>query len=214
MDRPLPLSEADRQIITIVRHYHWNISDGIYDIEKDAKTRKRIEDHILQLRADLTAAQERKDGAYLERNRVVSALSKVFPSGVARTAIEGWSEDWHGCVYIDSPAGQLSWHFHDSQAYLFDHLPPYRGKWDGHTTEEKYARLAQIGGLAERLEKAEAAIRANGKCRMCIGTGQHFCRCDGQSCSTRCLELSGKHCQYCEGSGLSEWARVVLAAPK
>lgn len=93
---------------------------------------------------ELAAMEARKDAAYYERNQVVAALAKCFPSGVARTAIEGWSEDWHGCVYIDLPTGQASWHFHDSQAHLFDGLPPYSGKWDGHTTEEKYERLARI----------------------------------------------------------------------
>ena len=98
----------------------------------------------VNVQKELADMEARKDAAYLERNQVVAALAKAFPSGVARTAIEGWSEDWHGCVYIDLPTGQASWHFHDSQAYLFDGLPPYAGKWDGHTTEEKYARLAAL----------------------------------------------------------------------
>jgi hypothetical protein len=93
---------------------------------------------------ELAAMTERKDGAYLERNRVVAALAKCFPSGIARTAIEGWSEDWHGCVYIDLPTGQVSWHYHDSQAYLFECLPPYAKPWDGHDTEEKYRRVAAL----------------------------------------------------------------------
>ena len=88
--------------------------------------------------------ERRKDAAYLERNQVVAALAKCFPSGIAKTAIEGWSDDWHGCVYIDTPNGQVSWHFHDSHAYLFEGLPPYSGSWDGHSTEEKYKRLAGL----------------------------------------------------------------------
>jgi hypothetical protein len=90
------------------------------------------------------AEREAKDGAYLERNQCVAALSKLFPATVSRTAIEGWSEDWHGCVYIDLPTGQVSWHFHDSQAHLFAHLPSGVVKWDGHDTPEKYRRLAAI----------------------------------------------------------------------
>ena len=105
--------------------------------------------------SELEQMRERKDAAYLERNQVVAALAKCFPSGVARTAIEGWSEDWHGCVYIDLPTGQASWHFHDSHAYLFDSLPPYTGTWDGHDTPEKYARLAKLG-VALGGEKGEA----------------------------------------------------------
>jgi len=92
----------------------------------------------------LAEMEARKDAAYLERNQVVAALAKCFPSGVARTAIEGWSEDWHGCVYIDLPTGQASWHFHDSQAYLFAGLPPYTKPWDGHDTPTKYERLAAL----------------------------------------------------------------------
>ena len=94
-------------------------------------------DHYAEMEAQ-------KDAAYLERNKVVAALASVFPSGIARTAIEGWSDDWHGCVYIDLPTGQASWHYHDSQAHLFEHLPVYTGKWDGHDTEEKYRRVLAL----------------------------------------------------------------------
>ena len=89
-----------------------------------------------------------KDGAYLERNKCVAliarmALAQGLTAGVARTAIDGWSDDWHGCVYIDLPTGQVSWHYHDSQSSLFYGLPKYNGAWDGHDTPEKYARVLQ-----------------------------------------------------------------------
>lgn len=101
---------------------------------------------ITALRAEVERLRETKDGAYLERNRCVALIARMalamgLRAGLARTAIEGWSEDWHGCVYIDLPTGQCSWHFHDSQAHLFDGLPTYAGKWDGHTTPEKYGRV-------------------------------------------------------------------------
>jgi len=98
-------------------------------------------DELTAKNADLEA---RKDEAYLERNQLVALLSKLFPAGKSRTAIEGWSEDWHGCVYIDLPTGQASWHYRDSQAHLFDHLPEYQGTWDGHTTDEKYRRIGEM----------------------------------------------------------------------
>lgn len=81
------------------------------------------------------------DAAYKERNQVVAALAKCFPSGIAKTAIEGWDEAWHNCVYIDLPTGQASWHYHDRDAYLFEGLPSYTEEWDGHSTPEKYERL-------------------------------------------------------------------------
>ena len=87
-----------------------------------------------------------RDGAYTERNRLVALLSTMFPSGIKKTAIPGWDEAWHGCVYIDLPNGQASWHYHDSEAHLFARLPPYQGDWDGHSTEEKYARIAALAG--------------------------------------------------------------------
>lgn len=87
---------------------------------------------------------ERLNATYRERNQIVAALSKVFPAGISRTAIGGWDEEWHSCVYIDLPTGQVSWHFHDRDADLFSHLGPYLGSWDGHTTEEKYERLAAL----------------------------------------------------------------------
>jgi hypothetical protein len=93
------------------------------------------------LRAENARLKNDKDGAYLERNKLVALLAKLCPSGIKRTAIDGWSDDWHGCVFIDFPWGQASWHYHDSQAHLFEGLPPYQGEWDGHTTDEKYAAI-------------------------------------------------------------------------
>jgi hypothetical protein len=124
------------------------------------------------------------DGAYTERNRLVAFLARIYPSGVKRTAIPGWDEAWHNCAYINLPVGQASWHYHDSEAHLFAHLPPYDGEWDGHTTEEKYERLflaashskqtdelfadymkfadvmiIQTNNQNARIEKLEAALR-------------------------------------------------------
>lgn len=87
------------------------------------------------------ARQEASDASYTERNQVVAALAKCFPSVVTKTAIEGWYPAWHNCVYITLPTGQESWHFHDNDAHLFRDIPRGEMKWDGHTTPEKYARL-------------------------------------------------------------------------
>jgi hypothetical protein len=99
---------------------------------------------------DDAALREAANNAYRERNQLVALLSTLFPSGKATTAIEGWDEAWHGCVYIDFPWGQASWHYHTDDEWMFAHLPPYTKGWDGHTTEAKYAAIA-------------AAIRARGE---------------------------------------------------
>lgn len=123
----------------------------MFDEQPDGDPHGECAAAIHKLQADLTAMEARKDAAYLERNQVVAALAKCFPSGIARTAIEGWSEDWHGCVYIDLPTGQASWHFHDSHAYLFEGLPAYTKPWDEHDTPEKYRRLAALSSAADPL---------------------------------------------------------------
>lgn len=130
-----------------------NHAHEFYDFDRVVRKYHLAEAHLIAaLAAEVRTLRERKDLAYLERNRVVAALAKCFPSGIARTAIEGWSDDWHGCVFIDLPTGQASWHFHDSHAELFAGLPPYKGSWDGHDTDEKYRRLAALRAAKEASE--------------------------------------------------------------
>lgn len=101
------------------------------------------------------------NAVYRERNHLAAALARVYPSGIKKTAIEGWDAEWHNCVYIDSPMGQLSWHYHDSDADLFQGLPEYSGSWDGHTTEEKYDRLTRLILNHDRLAR-QGQIRSVG----------------------------------------------------
>lgn len=81
------------------------------------------------------------DNAYHERNNLVAALTQIFPSGIRATDIEGWDPDWQNCVYIDTPRGQISYHYHTSEAKLFAHLPAYTKDWDGHSKELVHQRL-------------------------------------------------------------------------
>jgi hypothetical protein len=113
--------------------------------------------------AAVEALVKERDGAYLERNQLVALLASVYPSGIKRTAIEGWHKDWHGCVYIDFPWGQASWHYHVSQADLFAHLPPYQCQWDGHSTAAKYTAIVDASrkdnNAEAKLAKAVEALR-------------------------------------------------------
>ena len=96
------------------------------------------------MRKAVADEREAANNAYRERNQLVALLSTLFPSGKAKTAIEGWDEAWHGCVYIDFPWGQASWHYHTDDEWMFSHLPPYTKVWDGHTTKTKYAAIAAV----------------------------------------------------------------------
>jgi len=94
-----------------------------------------------------------KNSAYKERNQVVVALAKLaylagFNAGRAIHVDkpgEIWEDDWRTVVFIDLPSGQVSWHLHDSEGHLTKDLPLYNGKYDGHTTEQKYERLSAFG---------------------------------------------------------------------
>jgi len=95
------------------------------------------------------------DEVYGERNQLVAAVARFalnkpgafWFAGLGKHQPEGdpnWDPEWTNVVFVDSPGGQLSWHVHDRDLPLFDGLPAYLTAWDGHTTEEKYARLAKV----------------------------------------------------------------------
>ena len=111
----------------------------------------------------LTELEATKDGAYTERNQLVAALSKLYPSHLCRHDENDvdWSRDWLNIVCIHAPVGQLTWHLHDSQMPLFAHLQQGENHWDGHTTPEKYQRLAWLTADSSRvaLRQALQALR-------------------------------------------------------
>jgi hypothetical protein len=102
-------------------------------------------------------AERAKDGAYRERDQVVALVARMALALGWRTGLRRhqpdpdptWDEDWKNVVAIDLPAGQVTWHFHDSERPLFHSLPPYPGSWDGHDTAEKYRRVNASGAGAE-----------------------------------------------------------------
>lgn len=82
----------------------------------------------------------------LDRNYVVALLTTFFPAVQRKTDIPGWREEWHGCVYLTTPVGQISWHYHDDHAFLFAHVAqaPEGFEWDGHDTDEKHKRILDL----------------------------------------------------------------------
>mgnify|MGYP001560934242 CR=1 FL=1 len=99
-----------------------------------------LEPYLAATRAERAGKQQ----AYLERSHLVAALARMFYAGIRQTKIDGWSPDWYGCVYIDLPSGQISYHYHDSHAHLFDGLPPYNKPWDGHDKDTVHKRLSEL----------------------------------------------------------------------
>ena len=102
--------------------------------------------HIDDLLAAIDDLEAEKAAVYRERDQIVAVLSKLWPSHLAKHLGE-WEDDWRNIVCIHSPVGQVSWHIHDSEMSLFNHLEITLSDWDGHTTPEKYERLSEWPGL-------------------------------------------------------------------
>ena len=102
--------------------------------------------------------RQAKDTAYRERNQLVAFLSRLYPYWLAAKKYEegeegregdwknDWDDEWKLVVFVLTPAGQMSWHIHDSEREIFSHLEGVlpRESWDGHSTEQKYERLEKL----------------------------------------------------------------------
>ncbi|HWI70138.1 MAG TPA: hypothetical protein VNS88_17530 [Nitrospiraceae bacterium] len=91
-----------------------------------------------------------KDRVYGERDMVIAALTKLFPSHLTRhkdTPGENWDAEWLNVVCIHLPTGQATWHIHISELAWFQHLNGIELKCEGYTdytTPEKYQRLFRL----------------------------------------------------------------------
>lgn len=104
-------------------------------------------DEIVALTKQNDELTKQKDAAYAERNRLVAVLTKLFPAYLGKHPEEDkeWEDDWRNIVFLNIPSGQCTWHVHDSEMWMFKHLEFVEtAKWDGHTTAEKYERLARL----------------------------------------------------------------------
>lgn len=91
--------------------------------------------------------QEHLTQSYLERAYLLAVLSKVYPATLFED--ESAEETFRTCVAIIFPTGQATWHIHKDDLDLFQHLElnAFPFTWDGHSTNEKYNRLAQLPAI-------------------------------------------------------------------
>lgn len=76
---------------------------------------------------------------YRERAHLVAHLAALYPSHIGHTDID--EPEW-AVVTISLPTGQATWHVAPDDMDLFGHVrTDISEPWDGHTTEQKYARL-------------------------------------------------------------------------
>jgi FtsP/CotA-like multicopper oxidase with cupredoxin domain len=87
------------------------------------------------------------DSVYRERAHLVAHLAALYPSVIGYN--DPNEPDW-AVVFVKTPEGQLSWHVAPDDMDLFTHvafgnlISRQVVTWDGHTTEEKYARLDRL----------------------------------------------------------------------
>jgi hypothetical protein len=91
------------------------------------------------------------DAVYRERDQLVAALSKIYPSHLAWHEDDDWEDGWRNIVCIHLPTGQAAWHISNDEIVLFDHLHQQKDHWDGHTTDEKYDRLGALHNISKYL---------------------------------------------------------------
>lgn len=103
---------------------------------------------VTEVMAELERLTAAKDAAYAERNQCVAMMAKMarvlgLRAGLGKheATDANWESEWRNIVFIELPAGQCSWHIHDRELPLFSFLPSYEGTWDGHSYDEKYARM-------------------------------------------------------------------------
>jgi hypothetical protein len=100
------------------------------------------------------------DTAYRERARLLALLATMTPGAVLAPAPDVTEPGWQ-ILFLTIGGQQCSWHIAPADASLFDHVEYVpatdpRAQWDGHTTDEKYERIAE--------HAAELALRCGPEC--------------------------------------------------
>lgn len=119
--------------------------------------------------------EHERDGAYRERAHLVALLAAMTEGAVIAYASDVEEPGWQ-IVYLTIGGRQCSWHISPRDAELFEHVEHVdvadpRARWDGHTTEEKYAGMAAWAAeLAQRCGPACAEQHTEtGRCEIAKG---------------------------------------------
>lgn len=123
---------------------------------------------------------------YRERAHLIAHLATIYLAVIVLGSDPEYPT-WP-VIYVDTPQGQLSWHLARDDMDLFRHVgittAEHGPKWDGHTTAEKYERLAALTA-ARADEAALGAGRMGGSLSFSdadpIMTCQCGARCFGDS---------------------------------
>lgn len=83
---------------------------------------------------------------YRERAHLLAYMASLTASALVFGA-DPDEPDWP-VLFVETSAGQMSWHIAPKDVDLFDHVTRYDASssnpgpvWDGHSTDDKYVRL-------------------------------------------------------------------------
>lgn len=103
------------------------------------------------------------EAAYLDRNLLLALLARFcstnrWPTwtGPASDPEPGFSR----VLFIETPEGQISYHYPDGLEPLFAPFPTRGAAWDGHSTETKRERLrGVIREFDAKLREVQESLR-------------------------------------------------------
>ncbi|MFF9043306.1 hypothetical protein [Streptomyces parvulus] len=126
-----------------------DIADDVSAYTKELLTRRT---ETLRKRAE--DAEAERDGAYRERAHLVALLAAMTDGAVIAPAPDVEEPGWQ-IAYLTIGGRQASWHISPRDGALFadvEHVPgdDPRARWDGHSTDDKYARIRQHTRLLAR----------------------------------------------------------------
>lgn len=141
-DHEIPIPQFN----AIAEHVSELIAKATVTVELPASGNDFIVAKETGTQSDGTSAPE--IGIYRERAHLLAYLSAHWKSVLA---FNDPAEPTWPVLYINTDAGQMSWHISPDDVDLFPHvlvvpIDDPRAKWDGHSTAEKYDRLDGLVG--------------------------------------------------------------------
>lgn len=93
-------------------------------------------DRMLEATIATDLANQRMNVAYTQRTIAAVVLAHTViaaggTAGIGRDNREDQPDEWRVVLYVDTAAGQLSWHIAPHDQHMLAGLPQYAGVWDG-----------------------------------------------------------------------------------
>ncbi|MCF2130158.1 hypothetical protein L1I79_27550 [Strepomyces sp. STD 3.1] len=124
------------------------------DDHRNVEPEEALAYHAMGLSIRVDRAEAERDGAYRERAYLVALLAAMTDGAVIAPAPDVEEPGWQ-IAYLTIGGRQASWHISPRDTALFadvEHVPgdDPRARWDGHSTDDKYARIRQHTRLLAR----------------------------------------------------------------